>query len=141
MTLIVGSIVEGTVVNITNFGAFIELAGGKTGLVHISEISDSFVKDIRAFIKEKDKVKVKIISIEGDGKVSLSIKQAQTEKSKKSSRPIDIDWNIEASKGGPSSFEDRLSKFMKDSEERFQDLKRSQDNKRSGGYSRRGSAF
>lgn len=141
MTLKVGSIVEGTVVNITNFGAFVELAGGKTGLVHISEVSNTFVKDIHNFLKEKDKIKVKVISVEDDGKVSLSIKQAQVKNDKRSARPIDIDWSQEKTKSMSMSFEDRLSKFMKDSEERYQDLKRSQDNKRSGGYSRRGSAF
>lgn len=141
MTLKEGSIIEGTVVNITNFGAFVELAGGKTGLVHISEVSDTFVKDIRNFLKEKDKVKVKVISVEDNGKVSLSIKQAQDNPAKKTIKPIEIDWSQEKSKGMQLSFEDRLSKFMKDSEERYQDLKRSQDGKRSGGYSRRGSAF
>lgn len=141
MTLKVGSIVEGTVVNITNFGAFIELVGGKTGLVHISEVSNTFVKDIRNFLKEKDKVKVKVISIEDNGKVSLSIKQAQENVDRKSMKPIDIDWSQDKMKALSMTFEERLSKFMKDSEERYQDLKRSQEGKRSGGYSRRGSAF
>lgn len=141
MALKVGSIVEGTVVNITNFGAFIELIGGKTGLVHISEVSDTFVKDIRNFLKEKDKVKVKVISIEDNGKVSLSIKQAQENQPKKTVKPIDVDWSQDKGKYQQLSFEDRLVKFMKDSEERYQDLKRSQEGKRSGGYSRRGSAY
>jgi len=141
MTLKVGSILEGTVVNITNFGAFVELIDGKTGLVHISEVSDTFVKDIRSFLKEKDKVKVKVISVENDGKVSLSIKQARDGREKKSIRPIDIDWQQERNKAVPLTFEERLSKFMKDSEERFQDLKKNQESKRGGGYSRRGSAY
>ncbi|HBM74839.1 MAG TPA: RNA-binding protein S1 [Clostridiaceae bacterium] len=141
MALKVGSIVEGTVVNITNFGAFVELVGGKTGLVHISEVSNSFVKDIRDFLKEREKVKVKVISIESDGKVSLSIKQAQQKQDKRSLKPIDIDWSKERNKNLSMSFEERLSKFMKDSDERYQDLKRNQEGKRSGGYSRRGSAF
>ena len=141
MTLKEGNILEGTVVNITNFGAFVELVGGKTGLVHISEVSNTFVKDIRNFLKEKDKVKVKVISIEKDGKVSLSIKQAQENIVKRSIRPVEIDWNADRSKSLGLSFEDRVSKFMKDSEERYQDLKKNQDSKRGGGYSRRGSAF
>lgn len=141
MTLKVGSILEGTVVNITNFGAFVELVGGKTGLVHISEVSNTFVKDIRNFLKEKDKVKVKVISIEENGKVSLSIKQAQENSSKRSAKPIEIDWDQEKNRASSLSFEDRLSKFMKDSEERFQDLKKNQEAKRGGGYTRRGSAF
>ncbi len=79
MTLNAGSILEGTVVNITNFGAFVEIEG-KTGLVHISEVSDNYVKDIREYLKEQDKVKVKVISIDDKGKISLSIKQAMQQK-------------------------------------------------------------
>jgi S1 RNA binding domain protein len=141
MALKVGSIVEGTVVNITNFGAFVELEGNKTGLVHISEVSNTFVKDIHDFLKEKDKVKVKIISIEEDGKISLSMKQAQEGVRKRSSRPIEIDWDQDRNKNLQMSFEDRLSKFMKDSEEKFVDIKKNQESKRGGGYSRRGSAY
>ncbi|MDI6618890.1 MAG: S1 domain-containing RNA-binding protein [Clostridiales bacterium] len=141
MSLKVGSIVDGTVVNITNFGAFVELAGGKTGLVHISEVSDTFVKDIRDFLKERERVKVKIISIEDNGKVSLSIKQARDELHKKSARPVDIDWSQDKGRTASMSFEERLSKFLKDSEEKYQDLKKNQEGKRGGGYTRRGSAF
>jgi S1 RNA binding domain protein len=134
MTLQVGSILEGTVVNITNFGAFVELAG-KTGLVHISEISDSYVKDIRRHLKEQDKVKVKVIGIDNDGRISLSIRQAAP--IKRSLKPVEIDWEYEKKKATAASFEDRMSKFLKDSEERISDLKKSQESKRSGGYARR----
>ena len=89
MTLMAGNIVEGTVINITNFGAFIEVEG-KTGLVHISEVADSYVKDIREHLSEQDKVKVKVISIDDNGKISLSIKQANVQK--KSVKPAEIDW-------------------------------------------------
>lgn len=134
MTLQVGSILDGTVVNITNFGAFVEVSG-RTGLVHISEISDSYVKDIRNHLKEHDKVKVKVIGIDADGKVSLSIRQANPVK--KTSRPVDFDRDSDRKKVASLSFEDRLAKFLKDSDERIQDIKKNQDNKRSGGYSRR----
>lgn len=134
MTLQVGNILEGTVINITNFGAFIDLSG-KTGLVHISEISDAYVKDIRKHLKEQDKVKVKVISIDDDGKISLSIRQANVVK--KTIKPIEIDWEYEKKKANSSSFEDRISKFLKDSEERISDIKKSQESKRSGGYSRK----
>lgn len=134
MTLQVGNILEGTVINITNFGAFVDLSG-RTGLVHISEISDTYVKDIRDHLKENDKIKVKVIGIDDNGKISLSIKQAN--QVKRSNKPVDIDWDYEKKKASASSFEDRISKFLKDSEERFQDLRKSQDSKRSGGYSRR----
>jgi len=129
MTLQAGSILEGTVVNITNFGAFVEVEG-KTGLVHISEVSDTFVKDIRQHLKENDKVKVKVISVDDNGKISLSIKQAMP--TKRSVKPIEIDWSAEKSKAGTNNFEDRLSKFLKESEERFQDLKKHQDSRGRG---------
>lgn len=125
MTLMAGNILEGTVVNITNFGAFVEIEG-KTGLVHISEVADSFVKDIRQHLHEQDKVKVKIISIDENGKMSLSIKQAM-EKKKPSVKPAEVDWNAEKKKSSSNNFEDIMSKFLKDSEERMQDVKKNQD--------------
>lgn len=124
MTLAAGNILEGTVVNITNFGAFVEV-GGETGLVHISEVADSFVKDIRQHLKEQDKVKVKVISIDDNGKISLSIKQANL-KPKKSVKPAEFDWGVEKKKKSVS-FEDQMSKFLKDSDERMQDVKRHQE--------------
>ena len=54
MSIEVGSIVEGVVTGITNFGAFVELPGGKVGLVHISEVADVYVKDVHDFLKEKE---------------------------------------------------------------------------------------
>ena len=129
MTLQAGSILEGTVVNITNFGAFVEVEG-KTGLVHISEVSDTYVKDIRDYLKEKEKVRVKVISVDDNGKISLSIKQAMTPK--KTTKPIEIDWSQEKGKASSANFEDRISKFLKDSEEKFADLKKHQDSKSRG---------
>ncbi|WP_300386425.1 S1 domain-containing RNA-binding protein [Clostridium sp.] len=132
MTLMAGNILEGTVVNITNFGAFVEMEG-KTGLVHISEVADSFVKDIRLHLKEQDKVKVKVISIDDNGKISLSIKQANVQK--KSIKPVEIDWSVENKKGSGNTggFEDIMSRFLKDSEERMQDVKKNQDFKSKSG--------
>ncbi|NLK96189.1 MAG: RNA-binding protein S1 [Clostridiales bacterium] len=124
MTLAAGNILEGTVVNITNFGAFVEVEG-KTGLVHISEVADSFVKDIREYLKEDQKVKVKVISIDDNGKISLSIKQANVQK--KSVKPVEFDWGSEKSKSGSINFEDKISKFLKDSEEKMQDVKKHQE--------------
>ena len=130
MTLMAGNIVEGTVVNITNFGAFIEVEG-KTGLVHISEVADSYVKDIREHLSEQDKVKVKVISIDDNGKISLSIKQANIQK--KSAKPAEIDWKSSEKKKPAGNFEDIMSKFLKDSEERMQDVKKHQEFKGKGG--------
>ena len=68
MSIAKGQIVEGVVTGITNFGAFIELPGGITGLVHISEVADTYVKDVNDFLKDRDKVKVKVINIDDKGK-------------------------------------------------------------------------
>ncbi|MGE5629548.1 MAG: S1 domain-containing RNA-binding protein [Caulobacteraceae bacterium] len=127
-----GKVVEGVVSSITNFGAFIQLPEGKIGLVHISEIADTYVKDIKNYIKEKEKVRVKVISVEKNGKINLSIKQAQG--AKKSTRPIEIDWDLESKKNQGNCFEDRLAKFLKESDEKMQQLKKNSDSKRSGGY-------
>ena len=127
-----GKVVEGTVSSITNFGAFIQLPEGRVGLVHISEIADTYVKDIRHFIKEKDKVKVKVLSVEKNGKINLSIKQAQIINN--ANRPIEIDWEQESRKNQGSTFEDRLLKFLKDSDEKLQQLKKNTESKRNGGY-------
>ena len=104
MRLKAGNIIEGTVINITNFGAFIDVEG-KTGLVHISEVADTFVKDIREHLKEQDKVKVKVISVDENGKISLSIKQAMPPK--RTSRPVEIDWSADRNKTSSfNNFED-----------------------------------
>ena len=76
MALEVGAIIEGVVTGITNFGAFVSLPDGKTGLVHISEIADAYVKDINDYVKKNDTVKVKVLSVDPSGKIGLSIKQA-----------------------------------------------------------------
>lgn len=137
MPLEVGVIVEGTVSGITNFGAFVELGEGKTGLVHISEVADDYVKNIREYLEDKQKVKVKVLSINPDGKISLSIRQAALPK-KKSVKPTEIDWgSVNNNQSG--SFEDKMSRYMKDSEEKMQVIRNK--NKASGGGGRRGNGF
>ena len=76
MQLEVGSIYEGKVTGITKFGAFVELEKGTTGMVHISEIANTYVSEIKDHVQEGQTVKVKVLSV-GDGKISLSIKKAQ----------------------------------------------------------------
>ena len=76
MQLEVGAVLVGKVTGITKFGAFVELPGGKTGMVHISEIAPTFVKEIRDYVTENQMVKVKILNISEEGKVSLSMKRA-----------------------------------------------------------------
>ncbi|MFS8541663.1 MAG: S1 RNA-binding domain-containing protein [Tissierellales bacterium] len=133
MPITVGKVVEGTVTGITDFGAFVQLPGGKSGLVHISEISDDYVKKVADYLRKDQKVKVKILSISEDGKVSLSIRQAKT----RSSNPIEIDWSRSDEKQRNMSFEDKLSKFLKESSEK-QDMLKMRENRRGFGSRNRG---
>lgn len=132
MSLEVGSIVEGVVTGITHFGAFVELPDGQTGLVHISEIADTYVRNIKDYLKENDRVKVKILSLDKKGKIGLSIKQAMT---------LAPRVNPETYRRSRLSFEDKLARFLKESDERLQDLKRNTESKRGGRGSRRGESF
>jgi len=75
MAIEVGTKLEGKVTGITHFGAFVDLSGGVTGLVHISEIADNYVKDVNDHLKIGDMVTVKVINVDKDGKIGLSIKQ------------------------------------------------------------------
>ncbi len=127
MPIEVGQILEGKITGITKFGAFVELAEGVTGLVHISEVADSFVKDVNDFLKLNDVVKVRVIGISDDGKISLSIRKLKEKRDDQRAKGKD---NL--------SFEDKLAKFMKDSEERMLDIKKNRESKRgSGGFGKR----
>ena len=143
----VGDILDGKVVSIMPFGAFVDIGDNQSGLVHISEVSHEYVKDIKEHINKGDKVKVKVIKIDNGGKISLSIKKAMDKPKPSGSkrrnsvadapvRPADVDWF--KSQDNDLSFEDKLSKFKQDSDEKIQALKKNADSKRSGGYSRRG---
>jgi len=131
MSIQVGSVVEGVVTGITNFGAFVELPGGKVGLIHISEVADVYVRDVKDFLKEQDKVKVKVLSVDERGKIGLSIKQLQ-EPSAAPKRPPMNDGRRPGRFTPAPNFEDKLSKFLKDSDERLTDLKRNTESKRGG---------
>ncbi|MGE5579664.1 MAG: S1 RNA-binding domain-containing protein [Bacillota bacterium] len=128
MPLDVGAIVEGVVTGVTNFGAFVSLPDGKTGLVHISEIADAYVKDINEYVKKNDAVKVKVLSVDPSGKIGLSIKQASP-----NYRPR----NVQDFRRSRANFEDRLARFMKESDERQADLRKATDSKRGGRGSRK----
>jgi len=121
MALEVGQIIEGKVTGITNFGAFIELSTGQTGLVHISEVADEYVKDVNHFLKQNDLVKVKVLNLD-KGKIGLSIRQAQPHSEQRR----------QSSAQNKQTFEDKLAKFMKDSDERQSDLRKNTDAKRGG---------
>ena len=142
MSLEVGAIVEGEVTGITNFGAFVQLPEGKVGLIHISEVSNVYVKDVHDFLKEHDKVKVKVLSVDARGKIGLSIKQLMPPPAAPQPKPQRSQNENRERRGGqrpqnarsmsPLSFEDKLSKFLKDSDDRMFDLKRNADSKRGG---------
>lgn len=79
MAIEVGDKVSGKVSGITNFGAFVDLDDNKTGLVHISQISDSYVKDVHDVLSIGDTVTVKVMKIGDDGKIALSMKAVEDE--------------------------------------------------------------
>ncbi len=156
MQLEVGAILEGKVTGITKFSAFVELPGGKTGMVHISEIAPVFVNDIHDFVQEKQIVKVKILSIADDGKIALSMKKAveQPPRSQRREKPVsqprpqrtapkppappverpNYEWQKKEVSG---SFEDMMLRFKQTSDDKMSDLKKGVDAKR-GSYSRGG---
>lgn len=142
MQLEVGAVIEGKITGITKFGAFVELPDKKTGMVHISEVASTYVKEIREFITEGQTVKVKILSIGEDGKISLSMKKAVSPAPRRggprrqtfSGRPDNVEWNTSASRS--ESFEDMMSRFKATSDEKFSDIKRSVDSKH-GGFTRK----
>ena len=136
MAIEVGAVVEGEVTGITNFGAFLQLPEGKVGLIHISEVSNVYVKDIHDFLKEHQKVKAKVLSIDARGKIALSLKQLE-EKPETPAKPVrpkeaPVVEKRATRQTGPLSFEDKLSKFMKDSDDRLLDLRRNTESKRGG---------
>lgn len=145
MSLEKGTILEGKVTGIMPFGAFVSLPDNKSGLVHISEITKEYIKDINDHLKQGDVVKVKVIGVDKTGKINLSIKQAlekpKARPQEKSGpvRPADIDWS--ARNDEELSFEDKLSRFKKDADEKMLALKRSNESKRSGGYHRGGGTY
>ena len=136
MAIEVGAVVEGEVTGITNFGAFLQLPEGKVGLIHISEVSNVYVKDVHDFLKEHQKVKAKVLSIDARGKIALSLKQLE-EKPETPAKPVrpkeaPVVEKRAPRQAGPLSFEDKLSKFMKDSDDRLLDLRRNTESKRGG---------
>ncbi|PQP90310.1 S1 domain-containing RNA-binding protein [Paenibacillus sp. AR247] len=154
MAIEVGTKLEGKVTGITHFGAFVDLSGGVTGLVHISEIADNYVKDVNDHLKINDVVTVKVINVDKDGKIGLSIKQA-VDKPASEARPRGPRPERTGGGGGDrfgggggynrerggrpfkpaankTSFEDKMSRFLKDSEERISSIKKNTESKRGG---------
>jgi S1 RNA binding domain protein len=138
----VGSIITGKVTGITKFGAFVTLAPGKSGLVHISEIANSYVNDIREHIAEGQDVTVKVIGMDESGRINLSIKAAlpppvrpvKTEAPRRSfspppNRQPSGDRAYNPQPVTEASFEDKLKRFMQDSDSKISGLKQFADKK------------
>lgn len=152
----VGAILEGKVTGLTDFGAFIELENGSTGMVHISEVASAYVKNIREHLELNQQVKVKVLSIGENGRINLSIKKVEESVSEKpqfrqpdrqrapqkpnSNRrpPANVWQGSKSQSSSDQSFEDMMARFKQVSDEKITDLKRSSETKHGGGYSRRG---
>ena len=136
MELTVGTIITGKVTTITKFGAFVALPGGKSGLVHISEVSGSFVTDVHDFLTEGQEIPVKVLSISPEGKISLSVKQAQPPKPRPqyADRPNPARSNPSQPAAPPAelTFEDKLKQFMSVSDSKQSELNRYMASKRGG---------
>ena len=140
----VGEVLNGKVTGITKFGAFVSLPDGKSGLVHISEISNGFVSDIRSCLSDGQEVKVKVVSVDEKGRINLSIKRAE-EKSAPSAeserkprfepRPAKSFSPPPKEEEAPSasdSFEEKLKAFMKVSESKMSDIRSNSERRNSG---------
>ncbi len=146
MGLAVGEILEGKITGITKFGAFVALPEGKSGMVHISEVANSFVNDIKDFVKIDDAVRVKIINIDDQGRINLSIKRAQEQPRTEQAQPK-AEFRPRPERRAPQrgfapqqrekqprdpgsmTFEDKLKMFMADSESRMADIRHNTDRK------------
>ena len=138
MKLETGTILTGKVTGITKFGAFVTVAPGKSGLVHISEIANTYVNDIHEFLTEGQEVSVKIINIDDNGRLNLSIKAALPAPAPRREEPRQHAYSggrpapaqsAQAARpqlqprpqqpSADSSFEDKLKRFMQDSDSKM----------------------
>ncbi|MDE3283506.1 S1 domain-containing RNA-binding protein [Lacticaseibacillus parahuelsenbergensis] len=160
MAVEVGTKVTGKVTGITKFGAFVELGDGKTGLVHISEVSDAYVKDIHDVLHVGEPVTVKVLSIQ-DGKIGLSIRKAVDKPQQRehennhhegrhapSAHPGNNRFQGGTRNGGnhfghkaqqpaKGDFDAMMSGYLKESEDRLSVLRRNTEGKRGGRGGRR----
>ncbi|MCR5485510.1 MAG: S1 RNA-binding domain-containing protein [Clostridiales bacterium] len=151
----VGAVLNGKVTGLTDFGAFVELENGETGMVHISEVASVFVKNIRDHLEIGQSVKVKVLGVNDAGKINLSIKKAEEQPKATAApapRPVKRPqggqhrspaanvWQGQSSQpAGSQSFEEMMARFKQISDEKMTDLKRASETKRGGGgYARKG---
>lgn len=136
MGLEIGAVVEGKVTGITKFGAFVSLPDGRSGLVHISEVANSYVSDVHDYLSVGQTVKVCVLNISADGKINLSVKQAAAPQprpqqqqggapaarsSHRSQPPARTAVPVADPPSADRAFEDRLKKFMQESDSRIAD--------------------
>lgn len=133
MAIEIGAKLPGKVSGITKFGAFVDLEDGTKGLVHISEISKDYVKDINDILSIGDVVNVKVMSIGDDGRIGLSIRQYDDSKPKTKDRR-----KQDSQRKKQQDLDSLINNFLKDSDSRLSSLKRNLDGKRGGRGGRRG---
>lgn len=150
MSLEVGNKVEGKITGLAKFGAFIDLGNNKTGLVHISEVSDKFVEDINEELTVGEVVTVEVLSIGNDGKIALSMRDKEKEaKAKKEVRKAEPakpkptqntnyqSNNFNNRRNENRNFDSLMDDFLKDSETRLSSIRKNTESKRGGRGGRR----
>lgn len=135
MQLTVGDIYDGKVSGITSFGVFVDLPEGKTGMVHISEVAGTYVKEIKDFVSVGQTVKVMVLAISPEGKIGLSMKRAVEKKPATPPKKMCGAGQVDSFEFRPKqetdmSFEDMMNKFKRSSDEKMGDLKKVIDARR-----------
>ena len=120
MEFTTGAVLDGKVKSITSFGAFIALPENKSGLVHISEVANTYVSDVRQHLTEGQEVKVMVIGNE-NGKLNLSIKRLEA-KPQREVRPARV-TPPPAPKTADQLFEEKLKAFMSESDSKISSLR------------------
>ena len=138
MELTAGAILEGKVKSITNFGAFISLPDNKTGLVHISEVANAYVSDVRQHLTEGQDVKVMVLSNEG-GKLNLSIKRLEAKPQRENTPRREVPQNRAPRAAAPTPppapktadqlFEEKLKAFMSESDSKISSCRQYSDHR------------
>ena len=138
MELTAGAILEGKVKSITNFGAFISLPDNKTGLVHISEVANAYVSDVRQHLTEGQDVKVMVLSNEG-GKLNLSIKRLEAKPQRENAPRREAPQNRAPRAAAPTPppapktadqlFEEKLKAFMSESDSKISSCRQYSDHR------------